>query len=226
MDGKVSRKSQSAPADGTEPAAVSDVRHRLTPDELEIANNQIRKIVEDRIRHSGIFDPGAVRRITESIVFQPTVDGVVMEGGLAGPEENRRLGLGDGASIGIDFARAVRDLRGSAAIDFVRQSFAQLQTRYRCTLLRVLGARNDAETRRLSVRLQAADRSCIDSLGSDGEVYSLRDLPLFPLPGCPSRQCPCRLELIEDGGSRSRRAGLAVYRRVRLFFVRMLRTKR
>ncbi len=213
-------------ADGTELTSVLDVRHRLTPDEIEQANGQIRRIVEDRIRHSSIFHPAAIQRITELILLQPTIEGVVMEGGPVEVEENRRLGLGDGVVIGSGFAQAVRDMRGAAAIEFVRQSFAQLQTRYRCTLLRVLGARNDPETRNLSVRLQAADRSCIDSLGCDGEVYSLRDLPIFPLPGCASRQCPCTLELIEGRSQKVRRSGLSVSRRFRRLFIRLSRSRR
>lgn len=203
-----------------------DVRDRLTPDELEQANGQIRQIVEDRIRHSGIFDPAAHTHLTELILLQPTVEGVVMEGGEAGPEEIRRLGLGEGVAIGAGFSRAVRDLRGAAAIELVRQSFAQLQTRYRCTLLRILGARDNTESRRLSVRLQADDSSCIDSLGCDGEIYPLRELPLFPLPGCASRQCACKLELIEGGPGLAQRSGPSVYRRMKLIFLRLLPRKR
>lgn len=223
---KASSDADDSRTDGTELTSVLDVRHRLTQDEIEQANGQIRRIVEDRIRHSSIFHPAAIQRITELILLQPTIEGVVMEGGPVQAEENRRLGLGDGVVIGSEFSRAVRDLRGAAAIEFVRQSFAQLQTRYRCTLLRVLGARNDPETRRLSVRLQAADRSCIDSLGCDGEVYSLRELPIFPLPGCASRQCPCTLELIEGRTRQSRRSGLSVPRRLRRFFLRLSRNWR
>ena len=124
------------------------------------------------------------------------MDAVLEQGAPAGREENRRLGLGQKLKLGSDFAGAVLDLRGTAAIDFVHQIFAQLQTRHRCTMLRILGARADPGTQRLYVRLHAAETSCVDSLDCDGDIYGLAELPVLPLPGCHSRQCACSLELI------------------------------
>ncbi|WP_109261350.1 hypothetical protein [Hyphobacterium indicum] len=185
---------------GIEHTPAAEIRRRLTEAECAEADRQIKLIIDDRVRHSEIFKPAAIQVIAESILVQPTVEAVIMEGPPAAAEENRRLGLGVGITVGSAFASTVRDLRGVMAIRFIGQIFSQLQTRYRCILLRALGRRNDTATRRLSVRLHAADSSCVDSLDCDGQVYALADLPILPLPGCLTRQCPCSLELIDEQG--------------------------
>lgn len=156
----------------------------------------MREIIENQVRQSAIFKPDMIDAIARSILVLPTVDSVLEEGAPAIREENRRLGLGHQLTLGSDFTHAVEDLRGTAAIDFVHQIFAQLQTRHRCTMLRVLGTRSDPGTKRLFVRLHAAETSCMDSLDCDGELYGLAELPVLPLPACNSRQCPCSLELV------------------------------
>ncbi len=175
---------------------VREVRHLLTPEEREHADSQVRAIIEERVRQSALFKPATVDAMTQSILVEPTVDAVLTQGTPASRDETRRLGLGHHSRLGSHFARSVLDLRGAAAIDFVDQVFAQLQTRHRCTMLRALGARADSDTKGLYVRFHAAETSCVDSLDCDGDIYDLADLPVLPLPGCQSRQCPCSLELI------------------------------
>lgn len=195
-----------------ERAPASNIRERLNADESAEADRQIRLVIDDRIRRSAIFRTGALDQIAELILVQPSVEGVLTAGDPASAAEKRRLGLGDTLTVGAAFTDTVADMRGTAAIRFVSDTFAQLRTRYRCIMLRVLGARDDNQTRRMAVRLYAADSSCVDSLNCDGEVYSLSELPVFPLPGCLTRECPCSLELIDDNGpahrSGQRKGGL------------------
>ena len=189
-----------APGSRIECTPASDIRQRLTTEECDEADRQIRLVIDDRIRRSGIFKPASLEQIAELILVQPTVEAVLTAGDPAKSAEKRRLGLGLTLGVGAGFTDTVADMRGTGAIRFVSDTFAQLRTRYRCTMLRVMAARNDDQTRRLSVRLHAADSSCVDSLNCDGEVYSLSELPVFPLPGCLTRECPCSLELIDQSG--------------------------
>lgn len=195
------RKNVAAHSAGFEP--VTEVRHLLTEEERDFADSQVRDLILENVRQSGLFRSDAVDRVAHVILIEPTVERVLTSGAAANREEKGRLGLGRHIGLGTDFSGSVLDMRGSAAIEFVRQIFAQLQTRHRCTMLRALGARHDLSTRNLHVRLHAGETSCVDSLDCDGDIYGLADIPDFPLPGCQSRECPCSLELIVAPGTPS-----------------------
>jgi hypothetical protein len=177
---------------------LGEIRHLLNTAECAEADRLIRVLISERTRQSHIFKAEALDVITESILVLPAAGDVIMNGPPAGLEENRRLGLGGGMTVGAAFSETVSDLHGVTAIHFVGQIFAQFQTQHRCTMLRILGARNDAAASKLKVRLHAAETSCVDSLDCDGQVFALSELPLLPLPGCLTRQCPCSLELIDE----------------------------